>query len=1457
MGDEPRGLLQFRMLGPLEAWRGDTPLRLGGERQRALLALLLMHANELVRTDQLVDQLLGEAVSDQALNTTRVAVSRLRRLLEDGDPAGVLVTRAGGYVLNAGPEQLDVTRFEHLLAVGRGLLAGGDAAAAAAAAAARLREALALWRGPPLADLAQLEFAQSEIRRLEELRLLALMERIDADLTLGADAELIPELEGVIASNPLQERLRAQLMLALYRAGRQAEVLEVYRQTSELLREELGLESSRGLQELERRMLHQDPTLESASRSVTTPLGTMEERAVCPFKGLASFDRADAEYFCGRERIVSDLVARLVESALVGIVGPSGIGKSSLLRAGLLSALSRGALPGSASWRQVLLRPGDRPCGELARALGGEELDVVLPGVTPDDRMVLAVDQLEELFTVCEHEDERVGFLEQLAAAACDTERRVLVLLALRGDFYGRCASYARFAQLLSSSHVLVGPMRREELARAIELPAARAGLDVERALVDDLVGDVAGEPGGLPLLSTMLLELWRARDGHVLRHAQYVASGGVRGAVARLAEDAYGRLDEAEQPVARGLLLRLAHGEDGALVRRRLPLAELERIDGAEPVMAALTDARLLTASDGEVEVSHEALLKEWPRYRRWLEEDRVGRRLHTHLADAARAWDSGGRDPGDLYRGARLTAALDWSAQHRDELNPAEREFLHAGRSAAERAARRLRAVLAGVAVLLVISLIAGVIALGQKQHATTEARVALAQQLGAEAVIEPRIDLAMLLAREAVNLDRSQQTESTLLATLLRSPAAIASVELPIAESPLGLTLSPDGRTLLVYTDNGTLYIYNPAILRQRRAAIPNFGGDDAPVYSPDGSLLLLPSGAGTAIDVLNAHTFRVVAHLPYDSRWFTTVDADNPVDSLFVSPDDRTVYYAYALTSISGEPGPGYLDRWSLPSGRLISSSRVTARGLVAIRLIDHGTRLIVLGDTAAETLDARTLAVQRTVPVNLPGRLGVVGQVTCCLETVGAISPDGTNAAVGSPDGTIRFVDLSTGAIHVAAGGHTAAVQSVRYSPNGRVLVSTADDDKIIVWDAKTAQPLQTLLGHAGGPTASVFSADGGTLYTSSLDGTVIKWDLESQRRFGRPFTTGGHAPTESAVTPDAPPLAVSPDGSQFAAQTAANSVGIFSVDTLRRKSSLRLAAGATITALAWSPAGAELAVGGDGDLLQLWDVSGAPHLVRSFGALRPTSQVPDAIESIAFSADDRLIAASDFSNNVITEATSGRIAIWRARTGAPVTTALKLGTGTNDVTFSPDGRLLAVALQDGRVLVLDSLNGRQVRTIHPLKGDNAGTTSVAFAPNGTLATGTFKGVVELWNPSTGARISHPVLVAPAPVASIAFDRSGQRFATAGGPEGGLKLWFTSSLQQDGATLDPEQGTWGNAQFTPNGQLLLSVNANGQGSLWPITLAALEDHACTVAGRNLTHDEWSQFITGYKYSQVCP
>jgi hypothetical protein len=243
--------------------------------------------------------------------------------------------------------------------------------------------------------------------------------------------------------------------------------------------------------------------------------------------------------------------------------------------------------------------------------------------------------------------------------------RQTLVLIAVRADFYGHIAAYPELSRLAGDNHVLVGPMRRDELRRAIELPAQRAGLRVDPELADALVADVAHEPGALPLLSSSLLELWQRRDGRRLRMAAYEQAGGVRGAVARLAERAYGRLEPERQELARRILLRLAgDGEGDAVVRRRVPLAELEG-PGVAETLSVLADERLVTIGQGEVEVAHEALLREWPRLRGWLQEDAEGRRVYAHLIGAARDWQAGGRDPGELYRGARLAAALDGPAR------------------------------------------------------------------------------------------------------------------------------------------------------------------------------------------------------------------------------------------------------------------------------------------------------------------------------------------------------------------------------------------------------------------------------------------------------------------------------------------------------------------------------------------------------------------------------------------------------------------------------------------------------------------------------------------------------------------------------------------------------------------------------------------------------------------------
>ena len=398
--------------------------------------------------------------------------------------------------------------------------------------------------------------------------------------------------------------------------------------------------------------------------------GDGEQHVVCPFKGLAAFEAADAPYFFGRERLVAELVARLVGAPVLGVVGPSGSGKSSAVRAGLLPALASGVLPGSQDWPQRVIRPGEHPMRQLDRAIDGIE----------GDRFVLAVDQFEEVFTVCRDESERVAFFAELVGAAGD-DAGGAVVLAVRADFYGRCAAYPALSRVLASNHVLVGPMRNDELERAIVCPAQRVGLTVEDDLVDAIVDDVEEAPGALPLLSTALLELWQHRDGRRLQLVSYERTGGVRGAVARLAEDAFGDLDESGQSLARQLLLQLVEVDDeGTVERHRRRLAELGTNEDVKGLLEVLADRRLVTVSEGTVELAHEALLREWPRLRGWIDDDLEGLRVERSLRSGAREWLRVGKDDGALYRGARLAEATDWTSRNGHPLPDLERDFLRA---------------------------------------------------------------------------------------------------------------------------------------------------------------------------------------------------------------------------------------------------------------------------------------------------------------------------------------------------------------------------------------------------------------------------------------------------------------------------------------------------------------------------------------------------------------------------------------------------------------------------------------------------------------------------------------------------------------------------------------------------------------------------------------------------------
>jgi basic membrane lipoprotein Med (substrate-binding protein (PBP1-ABC) superfamily)/DNA-binding SARP family transcriptional activator len=665
--------LEYRILGPLEVVRDDTSVALGPGKQRAVLAVLVLHAGEIVATDRLIEQVWGEHPPRTAAHSIQIYVSDLRKALETVGQAAVIETRSPGYLLRADAETIDARRFERMVAEARDHLERHDPTGAVGS----LRAALELWQGPPLSEFAYDEFAQSEIHHLAALHVDALELLAGAELDLGRAQAALAQVKTGLAEDPLRERFRELEMLCLYRLGRHAEALRAFQGFQATLAEELGLDPSPSLRQLQERILLHDTTL------VPPPSGAPATEVRNPYRGLRAFDEHDAHDFFGRDRFVGELVGALASgSRLVSVVGPSGSGKSSVVNAGLLPALRTGAVPGSERWVIVKMLPGGHPVAQLEEALGEARSGVVL---------LLVVDRFEQVFSTGTEERERTRFLDRMSAALADPEVDVRALVSLRADYYDRPLQHPSFAGLFTTSVVNVLPMTRQELHEAVVEPATRNGVTVEPALLAELLADTTDQAGALPLLQFSLTELFDRREGSELTLDGYRSLGGLRGLVSRRSETLYEGLDEDGQRTCLQVFLRLVRIGAGAKdARRRTPLRELTGL-GLDPVvlsdvLEAFGRHRLLTfdrdpsTGGATIELAHEALLWEWGRLAEWIEQHRGDLRRLDSLTRAAEEWEGSGHDPDYLISGSQLAGYEEWILETSIQLAAPEQGFLEA---------------------------------------------------------------------------------------------------------------------------------------------------------------------------------------------------------------------------------------------------------------------------------------------------------------------------------------------------------------------------------------------------------------------------------------------------------------------------------------------------------------------------------------------------------------------------------------------------------------------------------------------------------------------------------------------------------------------------------------------------------------------------------------------------------
>ena len=1053
---DPSGATDYRLLGPLDVRRNGESLDIGA-RQRALLALLLIEPNRVVSTDRIIDELWSDDAGRDRQNALWVQISRLRSVL-DPDRAkrsdgSVLVTRPPGYVLVVNTERIDSHRFESLAREGRALLDTDPAAASLV-----LSEALALWRGHALEEFTFEQFAAAEIARLEELRLSAVGDRVDADLRSGRHRELIGELDGLVRLHPSHERFTVLLMVALHRSGRQSDALRAFGDRRKYLVEELGLDPSAELVELEQQILNDDPRLRMAPmaeaaggaehglsvrgyelrdkigagttgvvyrafqpsvgrevaikvvrpeladdpsfirrfeaearlvahlehpaivpvydywrepgraflvmrrfergnvedalrlgaldapaaarivgqlgaaltaahrqgiahgdvtarnvlidgegnavladfglsalrgehdgddpRSTVEPTvesditalaeladllvggtdprgaagavidrvrkggGTRQYADVAtfvhdlseawgrapavedddppnPYRGLRAFREDDANRFFGRERLVERLLARLgyagPKGRFVAVVGPSGSGKSSVVRAGLIPALRRRAIPGSDEWFIVTMTPGREPFEALADALRSVAIDPptdlarrlhtvgissTAELVAPDDaaQIVVVIDQLEELFSQTSRET-AAAFMSAVVEATTARHSIVKVIATLRADFYDQPLGHPEFGELVRIGTEVITPMNPQELERAITGPAESVGVTIEPGVVAAIASEMSGQPGGLPLMQYALTELFDQRTGSTITVEACHDLGGVVGALARRADEIHDSLTPDEQSGTREAFLRLVTlGRGSADTRRRALVSEVTAAAGSHvaSVIDEFARHRLLTfdrdpfTREPTVEIAHESLLTQWGRLAEWAETGRSDVLAQRQLAAAAAEWAERGHDADFLLVGNRLVRYDGWIDAPPVRLTAHERRFLDEsfGRSEIElvaerRRVTRLRRLVVGVATALVIALVAVAFAVRQRQIADDEAR--RAESAAADAVAAAEVaDLATLVSRSAA-AKSDDPPLALLLALEARRRSAGPATDLAVLDALGGATIA----------------------------------------------------------------------------------------------------------------------------------------------------------------------------------------------------------------------------------------------------------------------------------------------------------------------------------------------------------------------------------------------------------------------------------------------------------------------------------------------------------------------------------------------------------------------------------------------------------------------------------------------------------------------------------------
>lgn len=1218
-----------------------------------------------------------------------------------------------------------------------------------------------------------------------------------------------------------------------------------------------------------------------------------------PYKGLEAFGETDAGDFHGRTELVGDLVAAVKAHRLVAVVGPSGSGKSSLVKAGLVPAVRDGVLggpqqpvvtdmfPGSFPFEELeaaLARVATTDPGSVVAAVDGDDhgLVRVIKRILPaDTRLVLVIDQFEELFTMTQDDAVRRRFLAALCGLAADERSEARIVLTLRADFFDRPLEHPEFGTFLTRAVFPITTPSADQLTDSVRLPAEAVGLSWEPGLVEDIVADVEDAPGTLPLLQYALTELVASRTSDRLGHDRYRATGGVLGALGARADEVFEHLDARRQRLARQVWLRLVTiQQSGEETRRRARLPELNAVVDSADVSAILTafgDARLLTFDRDPVtrmpvvEVAHEALLARWPRLAEWISEAREGLLLRQRLTDAAHEWDQRGRDDAYLLTGGRLAQFQAWFSATDLALAGTDTEFLDlSGRRSQQQQDRRRRVrrlVTSGFAAVAVVATVLGIAAYISRQTAAENAELARSRELAASAVnlADDDPELSLLLALEAAAIAEPPVEAISSLHEALAAHRKILTYSWP-SDRPiddLAARLSPDGHRMI--SSGGRSYVEMIDVDSGEQLWDLELPGDGIAwaAFTPDGSQIAVSYGwaptadqlepgsqttAALGVHLLDASTGDLVRFLPMGPCGLVTLPE---IEVVGTAPTFSLLAAAPQESECRFDPND-FLYRNAPPAALIdLGTGDIEIVGPLSIdmAMTADGDHLILSDANAVNFNRGESRVIDRTG-----------GEEVVTLQGLAVdISNDGAMAATRLPDGILLW-DLAEGQPDepVASIGETF---DAWFAPAGDGLwtVPSFRDPTVQLRDSRTGDRLDTLLTGLGSNGLVSQSADGTRVVVNERADTAAVFDLDDpaevasqqlcQHFHGQFLTFDVGDDTLSFRTGCGDRL----EPTQFVLERKTLEP-LRSIDwTGGARTALSLDGGKLASQLIDPDGFLETVVVEDpldGSLQALMD-----GLCRWREGDRPGPECNELPETpfnewlwdLDFSPDGSLLAMSGQY--------SGEVVVWDTETGAIVAVPQVPRDPDSrrqaaDVEFSPDGQyLLSSYIIEDELWLISTADWEPVAQYDTRTSELSNTapvTSFVFTPDGRTLIGTDfgefgEGRITFMDGRTLKRLGSIDTAHNGGVFDLAISGDGKLMASAGA-DGVARVWDVESRSLVHQVPLSDDGAMGAVEFTDDGNLIVANMATGVLEVVAIDTDMLLDIARSRVRRTFTDTE---------------